>query len=337
LDAGERVVHGYLALGLKQSGDQVSSDFIRLFDMNAAHRLDFTTLGWDSKINSSSTTVGVIDLGSYLDQLQAGSVNVQINDDTGADWGMYVVTIAKPVADSVGPTVFLDGGASSAVNSAITGLRAIQVGGANSGNLQIQASGTVHLGQDYVQLLNGSLSVELNAGTLSHTIIQANDADLGGTLNVQLSTGYAPAIGNEFHILDTTVGVQGEFDSVVLPGLAAGLAWDLVYNTSSVSLRVVLQGDYNRDNRVDAADYVVWRRAINQTVPNGEGADGNYDGFINSLDFGVWRANFGASMGTGTSSTAVPEPTGTMLLVISAISVMSWPRRRLFAKAPTAA
>src|SRR4051812_8991669 len=180
LDAGERVVHGYLAFGLKQSGDQVSSDFIRLFDMNAAHRLDFNTLGWDSKINSTSTTVGVIDLGSYLDQLQTGSVNVQINDDTAADWGMYVVTIAKPVADSVGPTVFLDGGGSSVVSSAITGLRAVQIGGANSGNLQIQASGTVHLGQDYVQLLNGSLSVELNASTLSHTIIQADSADLGG-------------------------------------------------------------------------------------------------------------------------------------------------------------
>jgi hypothetical protein len=78
LDAGERVVHGYLALGLKQSGDQVSSDFIRLFDMNAAHRLDFTTLGWDSKINSTSTYVGVIDLTPFT--------KVEVEGAGSADW-----------------------------------------------------------------------------------------------------------------------------------------------------------------------------------------------------------------------------------------------------------
>ena len=330
LDLGERVVHGYLALGLKQSGDQVSSDFIRLFDMNAAHRLDFTTLGWDSTINSTNTYVGVIDLGSYLDQLQSGSVNVQINDDTATDWGIYVVTIAKPVADSVGPAVFLDGGGTSILNSAITGLRAMQVGGASTGNLQIQASGTVNLGEDYVQLTNGSLSLELNASTLSHSIIQADGAELDGVLNVQLASGYTPAIGNEFHILDTLGGVQGKFDSVALPSLAPGLAWNLVYNASSVALRVVIQGDYNRDNRVDAADYVVWRRTLNQTVPNGEGADGNYDGVINALDYSAWRGNFGASAGTGAANAAapVPEPTGSVILVIAAMSVTVWRRRK---------
>jgi hypothetical protein len=330
LDAGERVVHGYLALGLKQSGDQVSSDFIRLFDMDAAHRLDFTTLGWDSKINSTSTYVGVIDLGSYLDQLQSGSVNVQINDDTAADWGMYVVTVARPVADSVGPTIFLDGGGTSIVNFGITGLHAVQVGGTSTGNLQIQATGTVHLGADYIQLANGSLSLELNASTLNHSIIEADGAELNGILSIQLASGYAPTVGNIFDILDTPGGVQGEFDAVVLPDLASGLAWELVYNASSVALRVVLQGDYNRDNRVDAADYVVWRRSLNQTVPNGEGADGNYDGVINGFDYGVWRANFGASAGAGASNSAVPvpEPAGTIALLLSAMSGMVWRRQK---------
>ena len=142
--------------------------------------------------------------------MQSGSVNVQINDDTAADWGMYVVTVAKPVADAVGPTVFLDGGGTSIVNS--TDYRT----SCHAGRwrklpaiLQFQASGTVHLGEDYVQLANGSLSLELNASTLSHSIIQADGAELDGVLNVQLASGYTPAIGNEFHILDTSSGVQG--------------------------------------------------------------------------------------------------------------------------------
>src|SRR5262249_2646485 len=106
------------------------------------------------------------------------------------------------------------------------------------------------------------------------------------------------------------------------------LAWDLVYNTSSVALRVVMQGDYNRDNRVDAADYVVWRRTFNQTVPNGEGADGNYDGVINGLDYSGWRANFGASAAAGTTNAAVAEPAGSILFVLSAMSVPMSRRRK---------
>src|SRR4029077_5268998 len=137
--------------------------------------------------------------------------------------------------------------------------------------------------------------------------------------------------GNDFHILDTSAGVQGDFDSVVLPALASGLAWDLVYSSTSVTLRVVMQGDYNRDNRVDAADYVVWRRTFNQIVPNGEGADGNYDGVINGLDYGVWRGNFGAFVGTGASTTAVPapEPVGAIFVVMSAMPRTLWRRRKL--------
>jgi hypothetical protein len=334
LDPGERVVHGYLALGLKQSGDQVSSDFIRLFDMNAAHRLDFTSLGWDSQINSSGTFVGVVDLGSYLDQLQTGSVNVQINDDTAIDWGMYVVTVAKQVADSVGPTVFLEGGGTSIVNSALTGIDALHVGGGSTGNLQIQASGTVHLGEDYVQLTNGSVAVELNASTLGHAVIQADGAQLDGALGVQLASGFTPTIGNTFHILDTLGSVTGQFDSVVLPSLAPGLAWDLDYNANSVVLRVVMQGDYNRDNHVDAADYVTWRRALNQSVLNGDTADGNYDGMINDLDYTAWRANFGATAnGAPSFPVEVPEPGGMIVVAISAITVtLGWRRSRQSAR-----
>ena len=50
--------------------------------MNASHRLDFANIGWSSQINASGTFVGVLDMGGYLDQMQTGSVNVQINDDT---------------------------------------------------------------------------------------------------------------------------------------------------------------------------------------------------------------------------------------------------------------
>jgi glucose/arabinose dehydrogenase len=58
-----------------------------------------------------------------------------------------------------------------------------------------------------------------------------------------------------------------------------------------------LAGDYNRSNEVDAADYVVWRKALGQGgVTPFSGADGNGDGTIDQDDYGVWRANFGKSV-----------------------------------------
>ena len=87
LDTGEQVVHGFLALGIKQSSDQVDADYVRLFDMAPAHKLDFSELGWESQINASETFVGVVDLGPFLDQLQAGSVNVQLNGRYGSRLG----------------------------------------------------------------------------------------------------------------------------------------------------------------------------------------------------------------------------------------------------------
>jgi hypothetical protein len=56
-------------------------------------------------------------------------------------------------------------------------------------------------------------------------------------------------------------------------------------------------GDFNSDGRVNAADYVVWRKNDSSNEAYNE-----------------WRANFGATSGSG-SLASVPEPSGLMLLV----------------------
>jgi hypothetical protein len=57
-----------------------------------------------------------------------------------------------------------------------------------------------------------------------------------------------------------------------------------------------LQGDYNSNRSVDAADYVVWRKAVGQSVTPYSRSDGNGDGRIDAADYGVWRANFGRDL-----------------------------------------
>jgi hypothetical protein len=76
-----------------------------------------------------------------------------------------------------------------------------------------------------------------------------------------------------------------------------------------------LQGDFNLDGIVNAADYTVWRDALGQTgVTPFSGADANGDGVIDSTDYQLWKANFGATRPTPAAGagavTASPDEKG---------------------------
>ncbi|MGL4514821.1 MAG: ThuA domain-containing protein [Lacipirellulaceae bacterium] len=69
-----------------------------------------------------------------------------------------------------------------------------------------------------------------------------------------------------------------------------------------------LPGDYNRDGRVNAADYTVWR---DQVGPNpGSRADGTGDGVVDTLDYNLWVANYGRIASATTSTVAVDSTDG---------------------------
>jgi hypothetical protein len=71
-----------------------------------------------------------------------------------------------------------------------------------------------------------------------------------------------------------------------------------------------LPGDYNRDEFVNAADYVWWRKTMGNMVSTYEGADGNGSGEVDPGDFDVWSENFGESLspGSGGISSDIAEP-----------------------------
>lgn len=82
-----------------------------------------------------------------------------------------------------------------------------------------------------------------------------------------------------------------------------------------------LLGDFNEDNTVDAADYVVWRKASDlglADLPN----DNDADGPVSTTEYLLWRENFGEmGGGSGLGSGAVPEP-GTFVYLIAGGSAM---------------
>jgi hypothetical protein len=74
-----------------------------------------------------------------------------------------------------------------------------------------------------------------------------------------------------------------------------------------------LPGDYNRDAVVDAADYVVWRRAMDGEL--NLAADGSGNGIIDAADYQVWSANFGATAATGAANQQVVAEPGSLAVI----------------------
>ncbi len=78
-----------------------------------------------------------------------------------------------------------------------------------------------------------------------------------------------------------------------------------------------LAGDYNGDGKVDAADYVAWRKG-NSPTPN------------SVADYNTWRANYGATSGPGAGAglgtSTVPEPASAGLFLLG-LAAMCWRRR----------
>jgi hypothetical protein len=97
------------------------------------------------------------------------------------------------------------------------------------------------------------------------------------------------------------------------------------------------QGDYNRNGVVDAADYVVWRHDVGNTVPACSGADANCNTFVENSEYQVWRNNYGRlSTGSGTAvgsefgapTASIPEPTSFLLSVLGIVIIASSEMRK---------
>jgi hypothetical protein len=84
-----------------------------------------------------------------------------------------------------------------------------------------------------------------------------------------------------------------------------------VYLNSLMAPLYGIAGDFNGDNKVDVADYVVWRKGLSTSY--------------NQADYTTWRANFGRTSGSGLGANTmpgVPEPISAIAVLLSL--VMLW-------------
>jgi len=160
-------------------------------------------------------------------------------------------------------------------------------------NNRIQVNGDFTLGSA------GELDLDLGQDALDMLSITGT-ALLQGKIAVALMGDFFPANGQTFTILTAAGGITDAGMNLLLP---ANFTAQILNSTSLVlTYSALLPGDFNADGKVDAADYVTWRKT-NST---------------NISAYNDWRANFGRTSGTGSNSVgSVPEPTVMVLLGVA--------------------
>jgi len=134
----------------------------------------------------------------------------------------------------------------------------------------------------------------------------------GGALVAESTT---PAMEGTF--LADAFGLSGGFNSQGSPQMTAFI--DAVTYSSLVTGGGI-NGDYNDDGTVNAADYTRWRDNLGTNNPLANDAIG---GTIGQSHYAQWKDNFGTG---SASSTAVPEPTSLAIYLVGLVAMLGMRR-----------
>lgn len=127
------------------------------------------------------------------------------------------------------------------------------------------------------------------------------------TLVLDFDPNLALSSSQTIELIYADGGITGQFVPPVFPNIQ-GVEFGLLYEPNSVVLGILvdpgtlLDGDFNNDGIVDAADYTVWRD--------------NPGGIYGPEDYLAWRNNYGRVSTPAASQAAVPEPAGLALLAL---------------------
>ncbi len=167
---------------------------------------------------------------------------------------------------------------------------------------------TIAIDGDLSVLETGVVAIDLGgttAGSQHDLLDVTRNAFLSGTLEVNLLSGYSPIVGDTFTLLTAGNSITGTFDNKLLP---SGFLWDVQYNATSVVLEVTgigLEGDFDGNGTVDAADYTIWRDGLGTTYTQ--------------ADYQLWVNNYGMTLPASSSASAIPEPTGVAMVSLALI------------------
>jgi formylglycine-generating enzyme required for sulfatase activity len=249
--------------------------------------------------DGSGTETGVYSIGNGINETRAIGASYFIPSED--EW--YKAAYYQPAdqgGDADGYWLF-----PTRSNSAPTMATADAVGNVNNpgANVANYNYGADWNGQD------GNFTTVGSAGSASFY----GTFDQGGNVwefnETVISSGYRGLRGGDFHRNEFTMAAS----------TSSGFAdrrfdfWGFRVASSVESLG--LNGDYNQDGEVDAADYVLWRND-----PTSYGGD--------PVGYNTWRANFGQTGGSGVGEfDSIPEPSTLLVLLLAGIALMGRRRR----------
>jgi hypothetical protein len=172
-----------------------------------------------------------------------------------------------------------------------------------SGGLSgVDLSQSTQTGRDIALDKNGNLFI----GAFDSTITYLPAADFANPAAIAAIPASGAGISTFYY--------GSTYDATAFPGMDIGFA------------APGITGDYNNDGKVDAADYVMWRKAQGTTTVL---ANDPVGGTIGTAQYNNWRANFGnpPGAGSGLGGASVPEPASFGLLLIGLVALCS--RRRI--------
>lgn len=174
----------------------------------------------------------------------------------------------------------------STLSGGLSGGTAFALGGLSSASPTATSTATLMVGQSYT--LNAAVQMSVGVQGVFETKVASYHATLDPFEAFIVPEGYV-VNAPDGHIVDNVyVGPSGP----VVGGI---------------------DGDYNFDGLIDAADYTVWRDALDNgtDLPNDTTPDD-----VTAADYDLWAANYGGPV----ASLAIPEPTGATLLATFALA-----------------
>ncbi len=192
------------------------------------------------------------------------------------------------------------------------------------------------------QQYNAALATMLGGVQAGNPAVTVFQFDVAAMFNQALAD---PAAFGLTNVTDSAApglqpGAKSYDTRLIVPNPNQYMFWDDLHPTAAVHAILAqraldlfrLPGDFNHDNVVDAADYIVWRNGVGTAyIP---------------YDYDVWRDHFGQTAGSGAASTlplppsaldsAVPEP-ATLLLLGLALSALALGNRHCSPPRATAA